>query len=106
MLNTPSVMSSLRWVAGRSLMMRARRIDVLVREYFDRRPAQAAAVDDARVIQLVRNDDVVFRQNRGDGSGVGREPALEDDDRLDLLELRQPALELHVDRHGAGDGAD
>ena len=33
---------------------------ILVRKHFDRRPAQTAAVDDARVIQLVGDDDVIF----------------------------------------------
>ena len=60
MLNTPSVMSSLRCSRGSSLHDRARRVDVLVRKHLDRRPAQPGAVDDARVIQLVRDDDVVF----------------------------------------------
>ena len=34
--------------------------DVLVRKHLDRRAAQTAAVDDAGVIQLVGDDDVVF----------------------------------------------
>ena len=105
MLKTPSVMSSLRCAAGSALMIFARRVDVLVREDLDRRAAQPAAVDDARVIQLVGDDDVLFRQDRGDRAGVGGEAALEDDDLLDLLELGEPALELHVDFHGAGDRA-
>ena len=103
MLKTPSVMSSLRWERGSSPMIAARGVDVLVREDFDRRAAQPAAVDDARVVQLVGNDDVVFRQDRRDGAGVGREPALEHDDLLDLLELGEPALELHVHFHRARD---
>ena len=37
MLKTPSVMSSLRWPAGSSLRIAARRVDVLVREDLDRR---------------------------------------------------------------------
>ena len=41
----------------------------------------------------------------GDGAGVRGEAALEDDDRFGLLEGGQPPLELHVDVHGAGDGA-
>ena len=106
MLKTPSVMSSLRWPAGSVADDPARGVDVLVREHLDRRPAQPAAVDDAGVIQLVGNDDVVFGEDGRDGAGVGREAALEDDDRLDLLELGELPLELHVDRHRAGDGAD
>ena len=106
MLKTPSVMSSLRWPAGSSLQDLARGVDVLVRKDLDRRAAQAAAVDDAGVIQLVGDHDVVFGQDGGDGAGVRGEAALEDDDGLGLLERGEPALELHVDRHGAGDRAD
>ena len=90
---------------GKFLQDLARRVGVLVRKHFDRRAAQAAPVDDARVIELVGHDDVVFREHGGDGAGVGGEPALKHDDRFDVLERRQPALELHVHLHGAGDGA-
>ena len=103
MLKTPSVMSSLRWDPGSSAMIRRAAVDVLVREDFDGRAAQPAAVDDARVVQLVGNDDVVFRQDGGDGAGVCREAALEHDDLLDLLEAGEPAFELHVHFHGARD---
>ena len=61
MLKTPSVMSSLRCDRGSSDDP-ARGVDVLVREDLDRRAAQAAAVDDARVVQLVGDDDVFFRR--------------------------------------------
>jgi hypothetical protein len=50
MLKTPSVMSSLRCPAGRSL---ARRVHVLVGKHLDRGAAETAAVDDAGVVQLV-----------------------------------------------------
>ena len=60
MLKTPSVMSSLRWPAGSSAQDLARGVHVLVRKHLDRRAAQAAAVDDAGVIQLVGDDDVVL----------------------------------------------
>ena len=83
----------------------ARRIDVLVREDLDRRLAQAAAVDDAGVIQLVGDDHVVLGEHRGDGAGVGGEAALKDDDGFDVLELGEPPLELHVHFHGSRDGA-
>ena len=63
-----------------------------------------AAVDDARVVQLVGNHDVVFGEHRGDGAGVGGESALEHDDRFGLLEFRETPFELHVDGHRACDG--
>ena len=84
----------------------ARGVHVLVREHLDCRPAQAASVDDARVIQLVRHHDIVFGEDRRDGARVGGEPALKDDDGFSLLELGKPALQLHVDVHGARNGAD
>ena len=89
--------------AGSDLQDLARRVDVLVRKHLDRRAAQAAAVDDARVVQLVRHDDVVLAEDGRDRAGVGREAALEDDDGFGLLELGEPAFELHVDGHRAGD---
>ena len=46
-----------------------------------------------------------FVEDRRHGAGVGGEAALEHDGRLGLLELGEPALELHVDRHRAGDRA-
>ena len=66
MLKTPSVISSLRCPAGSSLQDLARRIDVLVREDLDRGAAEAAAVDDARVVQLVGDDDVVLARGSTD----------------------------------------
>jgi hypothetical protein len=65
-----------------------------------------APVDDAGVIELVGNDNVVATENRRHRSRVCRESALEDDGSLGVLERRKPPLELHVDVHGAGDGAD
>ena len=105
MLNTPSVMSSLPLPGGKILDDPPRRVDILVRKHLDRRAAQPAAVDDAGVVQFVRDDHVVFRQNRRDRARVGGEAALEHDDRLHLLELGEPALELDVELHRAGDGA-
>ena len=93
-------------LAGRQLRQDlARGVDVLVREHLDRGAAQAGAVDDAGVIQLVGNHDVVLGQDGGDGAGVRGEAALEHDDGFGLLERGQPAFELHVDVHGAGDRA-
>ena len=82
---------------------RASRRDVAVRKHFDRRATQASAVDDARVIQLVGHDDVVATEERSDGTGIRREATLEDDGGFCFLERREPAFELHVDLHRAGD---
>ena len=90
---------------GSSCEDASRGVDVLVREHLDRGAAQAAAVDDAGVVQLVGDDDVVLGQDRGDGAGVGGEAALEHDAASVCLNVGEPALELHVDRHRAGDGA-
>ena len=38
----------------------ARRVDILMREDFDRRPAETTPIDDARVIQFVGNDEVIL----------------------------------------------
>ena len=64
MLNTPSVMSSVRCSRGSVRDDRARRRDVAVRKHLDRGAAQARAVDDAGVIQLVGDDDVVAAEER------------------------------------------
>ena len=65
MLNTPSVMSSvaLRRAAAPRRSARAAAASP-VREHLDRGAAQAGAVDDAGVIQLVRDDDVVAAEER------------------------------------------
>jgi hypothetical protein len=81
-----------------------RRVHVLVREYLDRGTAQAATVDDARVVEFVRDDHVVLGQDGRHRAGVGGEATLKDDDRLDLLELGEALLEFHVDGHGARNG--
>jgi hypothetical protein len=81
----------------------ARGVGVLVWEDLDGRAAEPASVDDARVIQLIRNDHILLGQDRRDGSCVGREAALEHHRRLGSLEDGEPALEFHVNRHGARD---
>src|SRR4029453_7755375 len=68
-----------------------------MRKDFDRGAAEATAVDDTGVIELVRDHHVVFAQDRGNGSGVGGEAALKDNDGLSFLERGETALELHVD---------
>ena len=82
---------------------RAGSVYVLVWKDLDRGTAQSAPVDDARVVELVGNDDVVLGEDGGHGAGIGREPTLEHDDGFRLLEGREPLFELHVNRHRAGD---
>ena len=103
MLNTPSVMSSLRCDAGRS-----RRIpraastslcgNTLIAARLSRQPSMMLAW-----FSSSRDDDVLFREHRRHGAGVGGEAALEDDHCLGVLELGEPALQFHVHRHRAGD---
>ena len=71
----------------------------------DRGAREARAVDDAGVVELVGEDEVLFAEDGADGAGVGGESALKDDAGLDVLEARNLFFELHVDAHGSGDGA-
>ena len=58
------------------------------------------------MIQLV-GDDVVFgREDGGDGAGIGGESRLEDHACFGVLEIRDALFQLHMDAHGAGNGAD
>ncbi len=79
---------------------------ILVREDVNLRAREAAAVDDAGVVELIGNDVVFGREHRRDGTGVGGESGLENDAGFHVLELCDAALELHVEVHGAGYGAD
>ena len=49
---------------------------------------------------------VVGSEDGGGGAGVGGKPGLEHHASLDILEGGDALFELHVDAHGAGDGAD
>ena len=66
---------------------------------------EAGAVDDGGVVQLVGEDEVFLAEDGADGAGVGGEAGLEDDAGFDVLERGDLFFELHVDAHGAGDGA-
>src|SRR5208337_4366906 len=81
------------------------RLHVLVREnlYFGAR--EPAAVDDGGMIELVRDDDVFASQDGLHRSRIGGESGLENHRSLDVFEPGDFLLQLHVDRHGAGDGA-
>ena len=105
MLKTPSVMSRRPLAARKVGEDRARRIDVAMREHLDGGAAQARAVDDARVIQFVGDDDVVASEECSDGAGVCREAALEDHCRFGPLERGEAPFQLHVDLHRARDGS-
>ncbi len=78
---------------------------VFVAEDENLRLREPRTVDDRSVIQRVGDDEVVFAQNRRNRARVGREARLEDDAGLDVLEARDLLLQLHVNLHGAGDGA-
>ncbi len=80
--------------------------DVLVAEDLDFGAREAGAVDDGGVVELVGEDEVVLAEDGADGAGVGGEAGLEDDAGFDVFEGGDLFFELHVDAHGAGDGAD
>ena len=48
--------------------------DVFVAEDFDFGAGEARAVDDAGVVELVGDDEILFAEDAGDGAGVGGEP--------------------------------
>ena len=106
MEKTPSVMTSLWPGSSASSCSSCFAVgDILVAEDLDRRPREPRAVDDAGVVQLVGEDEVLFAQDGADRAGVGRKAALEDDAGFDVLEAGDLFFELHVDAHGSGDGA-
>ncbi len=106
MEKTPSVITSL-WPGSFAISLQQFLAmgRIFVAEDLDLGAREPRAVDDAGVVELVGEDEVFFAEDRADGAGVGREAALEDHAGLDILEARDLFLELHVDAHGAGDGA-
>ena len=80
--------------------------NVFVAEDFDLGAGESCAVDDAGVVQLVGEDEVFLAEDAGDSSGVGGEAGLEDDAGFDAFEGGDLFLQVHVDAHGSGDGAD
>ena len=86
------------------LRFRVGGITVLVDD--DLGAAQAAAVDDAGVIQTIGEDDVFFADQRRDGGLIGAEPRLDVQRILDAFELRHAPLELHVQIERARDRSD
>ena len=74
------------------LLVQRRRVVVGVTD--DARAGQAAAVDDAGVVQLVRENGVLFAHQRRHHGQVGGEAGLERDGGRGAFELGQPPLKL------------
>jgi hypothetical protein len=79
--------------------------DVFVAEDFDLGFGEARAIDDAGVIQFIGEDEVFFAKDAGDSTCIRGEARLKNDACLDAFESRDFFFELHVNAHGAGDGA-
>src|SRR5688572_15180823 len=71
----------------------------------DLRLGQAAAVNNAGVVQLVGDDVIVRPQNRRHRACVGGETRLKDHTSLNVLEAGDPFLQLVMQSHGARDGS-
>src|SRR5579864_1935581 len=80
--------------------------NVFMLENFDGGAREAAAVNDGGVVQLVGDDQIFFSQNCRDRSGVCGEAGLKNDAGFGAFEARDLLFELHVNFHGADDGAD
>ena len=80
------------------------RLGILVGINPDLSAGQPATIDDAGVVELVRDDQVPLAQNGRHRAGVGGEARLEDDAGLSLLEPGYLLFQLHVNPHGPGDG--
>ena len=78
--------------------------DVFVAKDFNGGAGEAGAVNDAGVVELVGEDEVLFAEDGAHGAGVGGKTALEDHAGFDVLEAGDLFLEIHVDAHGSGDG--
>ena len=66
---------------------------------------QPRSVDDGSMIQLVRDDEIVFAQHRRDCARIGGKAGLKDHASLDVFEARDFLFQFHMDFHGAGDSA-
>ena len=78
---------------------------ILVAEDFDLGAREPRAVDDAGVVQLVGDDEILFAQDRRHRARIRGKSGLEDHAGFDVLEARDLFFQLHVDLHGAGNGA-
>jgi len=62
-------------------------------------------IDDRRVVELIADDHVALFDQDLQHPQVRREPGLEDEGGLRVLELGQLGFQLLVDRHRSRDGA-
>ncbi len=67
------------------------------------RTGKPAAIDDAGMVQGIRNNEVFLANQHGDHRSVGAKTGLKDNRSLDSLEIRQAALQFRMDVHGTGD---
>ena len=79
--------------------------DVFMPEHQDFCFGQTCSIDDGSMIQLVRDDEVVFSQHRRHCARISGEPGLKNHACLDVLEARDFLFQLHMNFHGTGDGA-
>ena len=78
---------------------------VFVAEYQNLGARETATINDRGVVELVGNNEIVFPQQRRNGSCVGGEARLKDDAGFDVLEASDFFFQLHVNLHRACDGA-
>src|SRR5712692_8446390 len=78
---------------------------VFVAEDKDLGAREPRPINDAGVVELVRDDEVFFTQNGGDGAGIGGKPRLKNYAGFHILEAGDFLFQLHVDLHGSGNGA-
>ena len=66
---------------------------------------EASAVNNAGVVELIGDDEIFFAKNGRDRARVGGKARLKDHAGFHILEARDFFFQLHVNFHGAGDGA-
>src|SRR6201987_101077 len=81
-------------------------IHVAVRVAQPLRLAEADPVDDRRVVELIRDDRVLLGEQRLEEAAVGVEARAEENRVVGAQELREPLLELAVERLCPADEAD
>ncbi len=75
-----------------------------MRKHVDFRFRKLAAIDDAGVIESVRNDVILRREDRRHSARIGGKSGLKNHASFRILELRDPPFQLHMNAHGSGDG--